>query len=148
LRLVAIIPKQTHLLKLGIIPVDLHSMILDTSPTILRANPQFHLLLNAYLERDLRERDQHEEFHGWLSRVNSVDGIKPEVMSRIHGKLISLGLLKFELGDRLEGIRYQLSDDAKRALKLLSDSGANPLDSEEFDEEDEEYDSQSSQDAA
>jgi hypothetical protein len=111
-------------------------MILETSLTILRANPQYHLLLAAYLERDQREREQQEEFSGWLSRVNSVEGIESDVMSRIHGKLISLGLLKFELGDRLEGIRYQLSDDAKRALQQLAESGTSPEESEEFEDDD------------
>lgn len=119
-------------------PADLLSMmILDSAPTILRAHPQYHLLLNAYLERDQIERDRQEEFSGWLSRVNSVDGIESEFMSKIHGKLISHGLLKFELGDRLEGIRYQLSDEARRALKYLEQAGDRPELSEEDEDEEE-----------
>ncbi|MBD3672483.1 MAG: hypothetical protein HUJ26_03055 [Planctomycetaceae bacterium] len=110
-------------------------MILDSVPTILRAHPQYHLLLNAYLECDQIERDRQEEFSGWLSRVNSVEGIEPEFMSRIHGKLISHGLLKFELGDRMEGMRYQLSETARRGLKQLEQSGDSPACEE--DEEDE-----------
>lgn len=113
-------------------------MILDSAPTILRAHPQYYLLLNAYLERDRIERDQQEEFSGWLSRVNSVEGIETELMSKIHGKLISHGLLKFELGDRMEGIRYQLSDVARRALKQLAESGDAPELSDDLDGEDEE----------
>ena len=59
-------------------------------------------------------------------------------MSKIHGKLISHGLLKFELGDRMEGIRYQLSDVARRALKQLAESGDAPELSDDLDGEDEE----------
>ena len=134
-----IVTMLTFLLKQENSAADLVSMmILDSAPTILRAHPQYHLLLNAYLERDRIERDQQEEFSGWLSRVNSVEGIETELMSRIHGKLISHGLLIFELGDRMEGIRYQLSDVARRALKQLAEAGDAPELSDDLDAEDEE----------
>jgi hypothetical protein len=94
-------------------------MIFESASTILRAHPQYLLLLSAYRERDERERATQENFDGWQARINSLDGIEPEMMCRIHGKLISLGLLKFELGDRLQGIRYQLSTEAYRVFSQL-----------------------------
>jgi len=109
-------------------------MILEPAPTILRAHPQYQLLLEAYLERDRQEQERQEEFSGWVDRINSVEGIEPEFMSRVHGKLISLGLLKFELGDRLEGIRYQISPLARRALKQVDMTEESLSEDDELDE--------------
>ena len=97
-------------------------MIIDSATTILRSHPEYLLLLSAYRERHELERQQQEAFDGWQSRINSLEGIEPALMSRIHGKLISLGLLKFELGDRLQGIRYQLSTEARHVFTRLDGS--------------------------
>ena len=109
-------------------------MIIESASTTLRTHPQYLLLLSAYRERDERERATQENFDGWQSRINSLDGIESELMCRIHGKLISLGLLKFELGDRMQGIRYQLSTEARRVISQLEASRDLPPDEDEFEE--------------
>lgn len=109
-------------------------MIIDNASTILRANPECLLLLTAYRDCDQRERAQQENFDGWQARINRLDGIEPALMCRVHGKLISLGLLKFELGDRLQGIRYQLSTEAGRILVQVDQSTDLSDEEDEFEE--------------
>lgn len=109
-------------------------MIIDSASTILRANPQYLLLLSAYRDKDDRERAAQENFDGWQARINSLDGVEQALMCRIHGKLISLGLLKFELGDRMQGIRYLLSNEAKRVLSQLEQSAEETADEDDYEE--------------
>ncbi|HSG72025.1 MAG TPA: hypothetical protein VLA12_16525 [Planctomycetaceae bacterium] len=82
----------------------------------LNTNPAWLQLLSAYQEADQSSRED-TEFDGWTPRINSLIGIDEAELCRVHGKLISLGYLKFELGNRLDGIKYQLSSDAVRALR-------------------------------
>lgn len=82
----------------------------------LRKSPEFLLLLEAYRDEDAAARELNPEFDGWLPRINFVEGIEEEQMSRAHGRMICFGFLKFRLGDRLEGIKYQIGPDAVRIL--------------------------------
>jgi hypothetical protein len=109
-------------------------MIIESTATILRAHPQYQLLLSAYRDHHERERAIQEIFDGWQSRINSLEGVEPELMCRIHGKLISLGLLKFELGDRMQGIRYQISTEARRVLSQLDQSSPETVEEDIFEE--------------
>ena len=52
----------------------------------------------------------------WLPRQWTVPGVEPASMSPIHGKLIALGMLRCDLGDRVEGLVYQLSQLGRQAL--------------------------------
>jgi hypothetical protein len=52
---------------------------------------------------------------GWVPRLSRLDGVEPEQLSSLHGKLIALGLLTFEVSGKL-GMQYQLSPAGKRAL--------------------------------
>jgi hypothetical protein len=51
----------------------------------------------------------------WVPRLSRLDGVEPEQLSALHGKLIALGLLTFEVSGKL-GMQYQLSPAGKRAL--------------------------------
>jgi hypothetical protein len=83
----------------------------------LNTNPSWLRLLSAYQAADQTSRgDKEEEFDGWTPRINDLVGLDEAELCRVHGKLISLGYLKFELGNRLDGIKYQLSSEAVRAL--------------------------------
>lgn len=90
--------------------------MIDQTFREIHSRPEYLILLSAYRERDLRLRESNSEFDGWQTRIPRVEGIEAEVMSRIHGRLISHGLLQFHLGDRLDGMKYQLSSDAVRML--------------------------------
>ncbi len=89
-------------------------------------------LLEAYRDCDRDVRNANPEFDGWLPRLNQIDGIETASLSRAHGRLICHGYLAFQLGDRLEGIKYQLSSDGVRLLNGQAPSDAN---SQERDEE-------------
>jgi hypothetical protein len=52
---------------------------------------------------------------GWLPRLSRLDGVEPERLSALHGKLIALGLLSFEVSGK-SGMQYQLSPLGRRTL--------------------------------
>jgi hypothetical protein len=72
--------------------------------------PECRLLLTAYQARQAVAAD------GWVDRITEIDGIASEQLSRMHGKLIALGLLEFELSDRAGGMRYQMTPLGRQAL--------------------------------
>lgn len=63
----------------------------------------------------------------WIDRIELLDGVDSESLSKAHGKLIAHGYLTFEVGERDGRLRYQLSHQANAYLR---NSG-----SEEFVEE-------------
>ena len=52
----------------------------------------------------------------WVNRVTQLEGIEPEELSWLHGQLIALGYLEFDLMSRSDGIGYLISRQGKRAL--------------------------------
>jgi hypothetical protein len=52
---------------------------------------------------------------GWVKRLSRLDGIEPERLPSLHGKLIALGLLSFEISGKA-GMQYQLSPLGHRTL--------------------------------
>jgi hypothetical protein len=76
----------------------------------------WRLLLQAYEVRREAANREKEKSDGWVPRVKAVDGLQPADLSRVHGVLIALGLLKFQLDGRTTGVRYQINAAGKRAL--------------------------------
>ena len=74
------------------------------------ANPEWGILLAAY--RDKLAAGPLE----WSPRIAGVEGLADEAVSAIHGKLIALGMLKFEISSRTDGVQYQLTTLGKQAL--------------------------------
>ncbi len=54
---------------------------------------------------------------GWASRLTQLEGVEPEQMRPVHGKLIALGLLSFEVSGKT-GMQYQLSPLGYRTLGM------------------------------
>lgn len=52
----------------------------------------------------------------WLPRVTALEGIEDERLSRIHGRLIALGWLGFDVAGRDVGLRYRMTLDGRRVL--------------------------------
>jgi hypothetical protein len=77
----------------------------------------WRLVLAAYRVGQAQEIARNPESDGWLPRFRCVEGIEGEQLSKAHGQLIALGLLKFELAGRAEGIRYQVSLLGKQTLE-------------------------------
>ncbi len=74
------------------------------------ANPEWRPLLDAYHQKIIAEKLD------WSPRITIVEGLPPEQLSAIHGKLIALGMLKFEIGNRADGVQYQLTPFGRQAL--------------------------------
>ncbi len=54
---------------------------------------------------------------GWVPRLRNVAGIAEDRLGPLHGKLIALGLLKFQLTGRTSGILYRVSPDGRADLQ-------------------------------
>jgi len=86
----------------------------------LLENIEWQCVLYAYAEDITLAVIANPEHVGWVERLQDVPHVEQEHLARIHGKLIALGFLKFELGDRHAGVQYQLSQAGKRALNSLA----------------------------
>jgi hypothetical protein len=65
--------------------------------------------------RAASEGPEAAEALGWIPRLSRLDGVEPERLSSLHGKLIALGLLSFEVTGK-SGMQYQLSPLGRRTL--------------------------------
>ncbi|HEY3969702.1 MAG TPA: hypothetical protein VGM05_34470 [Planctomycetaceae bacterium] len=74
------------------------------------ANPDWALLLAAYQQKIASGSLE------WSPRIVEVPGVAAEHLSAIHGKLIALGMLKFEISSRTDGMQYQLTTLGRQAL--------------------------------
>ena len=74
------------------------------------ANPSWSLLLAAYQKKIASEALE------WSPRITTVEGLAAEELPVIHGKLIALGMLKFEIGSRADGVQYQVTPFGRQAL--------------------------------
>ena len=84
-------------------------------------------VLLAYLEQEQAETAQARgtpspngpeiKPREWIPRVADVEGVERENLSKIHGKLIALGYLKFQISSREKGMCYQVSPLGKQALE-------------------------------
>ena len=73
-------------------------------------NPEWGLLLAAY-------QAQHAAGREWVARLVAVDPLPADRLSVLHGKLIAIGLLKFEISSRTEGMQYQVTQFGRQALQ-------------------------------
>ena len=88
--------------------------MLDFVAQELAASPEWRRVLEAYLhEAAQRPADPADE--GWLPRIARIDGVDPAHLSRLHGRLIALGCLKFELSGKA-GVQYQLTPLGRQTL--------------------------------
>ena len=61
------------------------------------------------------EAPESPETLGFVPRLAQVDGVDPQQLSSLHGKLIALGLLSFEVSGK-SGMQYQVSPLGRRTL--------------------------------
>ena len=73
-------------------------------------NPTWGVLLTAYQQKITSEKLE------WSPRMVEVEGLAADQLSTIHGKLIALGMLKFEIGSRADGVQYQLTTLGRQAV--------------------------------
>ncbi len=73
-------------------------------------HPEWRPLLDAYQRRIVAEKLE------WCARITELADLASEQLSAIHGKLIALGMLKFEIGSRADGVQYQVTPFGRQAL--------------------------------
>lgn len=93
-------------------------------------------VLAAYQSAYETAKASAEDFDGWLPRIMSVEGLEDEDLPRLHGKLIALGFLKFQLAGRGTGVVYQISPAGREALANLAFNEASCAEDAADDEED------------
>ncbi len=90
--------------------------MLDFELEDLNQSTNWREVLSAYQSAHESAKASQEEFDGWLPRILSVEGLEDDDLPRIHGKLIAVGFLKFQLAGRGSGVVYQLSPAGRQAL--------------------------------
>ena len=100
--------------------------MIEYDPAVLEGDDSWRLVLGAYQSGQSQLKAQDPESDGWLPRLRTIEGIEGEALSRVHGRLIALGFLKFELLSREVGMRYQVSPLGKRTLEQGSYATEDP----------------------
>ena len=80
-------------------------------------NTQNLQVMQAYADRNKAAKAASEEYDGWLERIDRMPEFTKEELTRMHGELIAMGFLKFEITGRSIGLRYQISTRGKRAIE-------------------------------
>ena len=83
----------------------------------LQSVPGWRSVLAAYRDSSVAARTQSAEFDGWLPRLAALDGLDSPALSTVHGRLIALGFLRFQVGGRTVGLQYQLAPEGRQALE-------------------------------
>ncbi|MCP4783218.1 MAG: hypothetical protein GY903_03235 [Fuerstiella sp.] len=74
-------------------------------------------VLEAYKVRAAAAKAATEDFTGWLERIDVLEGLTTEDLTRVHGQLIATGNLKFEISGRNVGLCYKISDRGRQSLE-------------------------------
>ena len=80
-------------------------------------NAQNLQVMQAYALRATTLKATVESFDGWLERINELAEMQKEDLTRVHGQLIALGFLQFEIAGSNVGLRYQISARGKGVLE-------------------------------
>lgn len=116
--------------------------MLDLEDHLLTEYPTWGLLLAAYAQLHDEEPalelpsaeadDESAETQGtrWFPRLMQVSGIEAKHLSRLHGRLIALGWLRFNFQDAQLGVQYRLSPEGRKALDSYTPPAESPLPAE------------------
>lgn len=126
--IVSVIPTITGALKVPSCSADIPAML---SPTLqFDVTPTQQQLLHAYQAQAATLKVTTEEFDGWLERIDELSGVDVDQLTGLHGQLIASGMLKFEISGRNVGLRYQLSQQGKKAIEVKTATDEEDLESE------------------
>jgi hypothetical protein len=114
----------------------------DFDRQLLENNPGWKLVLEAYLQLAAEPVQISPEEKGtvrWVDRIVSLDGVDPEELSLIHGRLIALGWLNFQFESGQTSLTYRVSPEGRAILKRLNGtaaaSPANEIQEDEYEDE-------------
>ena len=107
------------MLKPGVAAVDKpgmseHDLLSDS------LDEQNLLVLQSYADRSQAAAAARDDHDGWLDRLEMMEYGDPEELTRIHGTLIALGMLKFKLASRETGLQYCISQRGQCAIEHLT----------------------------
>ena len=85
--------------------------MLTAPPALLSEHPAARLVLQNYVPPMLPQPGD-----GWIARPVSIEGVEPDQLSPLHGKLIAFGLLDVDVDIRHAGVRYRLTTEGRDAL--------------------------------
>jgi hypothetical protein len=103
------LPQNHERLVVPVAPVDTCNMS-HPDLELFDAHPEWRPLLVAYHDRQVTQKIE------WSGRVEALDGATSGQIATLHGKLIALGLLKFEIASRADGVQYQVTPLGRQAL--------------------------------
>src|SRR5262245_9447400 len=95
----------------------------------LSLDPESTLVLAAYsaAQPAIAGGIADGEAVGWVPRLSTIQQVPAERLPPVHGKLIALGLLRFQLLDRAGGMMYRLSPEGRSALSAALGRDVPPL---------------------
>lgn len=99
--------------------------MLTAPPALLSEHPAARLVLQNYVPPMLPQPGD-----GWIARPVSIEGVEPDQLSPLHGKLIAFGLLDVDVDIRHAGVRYRLTTEGRDALTprpAVTDEAEEPL---------------------
>jgi hypothetical protein len=82
----------------------------------LEGSPDWRVVLQAYQIPFAAGGESAANADGWLPRVRQIEGIEAAELPRLHGRLIALGLLSFEISGN-SGVQYKISPLGRHALE-------------------------------
>jgi hypothetical protein len=100
-------------------------------------NEQNLQVLQIYADRFSAAKALNNEHDGWLDRQQSSDELRDEQLTRIHGELIAMGMLRFQLTNRNTGLQYSVSETGRETLArrpVAFPTKVEGSDSDEFDQ--------------
>lgn len=103
--------------------------MIDFEAELLAEHSDWRLVLQAYRDEvppapEPSVDGQETPDHAWVVRLAEVADVEPEALTKIHGKLIALGFLKFQLKNRSSGVSYRVTRQGKQVLNSLEADGA------------------------
>jgi len=100
-------------------PVDKPGMA-ESNFLLDALNEQNLQVLQAYADRITAAKASNRDHDGWMDRHQSSEEFDEETLTRIHGELIAMGMLKFQLTNRNTGLQYSVSDVGRETLARQS----------------------------
>jgi len=90
--------------------------MLDFVTQELVGSEEWRRVLEAYQGPQGRRSEADSAEDRWLPRAPGIAGVDPAHLSALHGKLIALGFLKFEISGKT-GMQYQLTPIGRQTLE-------------------------------
>ena len=113
--------------------------MLELERQILNRNPLWREVLQQYIAVHEHSRKHDPEHDGWTGRQTELEELPPEEQAAIHGRLIALGLMRFQIADRTAGLKYQVTGLGRSVLQAALNAADDSTDTDDAVEADEAF---------